>query len=103
MTKTEHLLLCVMEECAEVSQRASKALRFGLEEIQPGQQLTNAQRLVLEYADLYAVFEMLGDEYPHLPRVLTVDVEAKKAKVKQFLHYSEQCGTLSATPARDRS
>ena len=30
MTREEHLLTIVAEECAEVAQRATKALRFGL-------------------------------------------------------------------------
>ena len=29
MTREEHLLTIVAEECAEVAQRATKALRFG--------------------------------------------------------------------------
>jgi hypothetical protein len=35
MNPTEHLLSCLAEECAEVAQRASKSLRFGLSEVQP--------------------------------------------------------------------
>jgi len=31
------VLTILMEECAEVIQRASKALRFGLDEVQPEQ------------------------------------------------------------------
>jgi hypothetical protein len=39
MTRDEHLMTIAMEECAEVAQRVSKAVRFGMEEIQPGQPL----------------------------------------------------------------
>lgn len=59
MNRTEHLLWVLAEECAEVAQRASKAARFGLDEVQPGQALTNEERLWQEMCDLCAVGEML--------------------------------------------
>jgi hypothetical protein len=49
------LLEILIEECAEVQQRATKALRFGLAEVQPGQPLNNAQRMAEEYGDLREV------------------------------------------------
>lgn len=87
MTETEHLLCCLAEECAEVAQRVSKALRFGLEEIQPGQPLNNAERITGELTDLFAVAQMI--EGRGIPRFgATVDVEAKQAKVRRYLEYS---------------
>ena len=41
----------LIEECAEVIQRATKMLRFGRDEVQAGQDLTNAERLALEIGD----------------------------------------------------
>lgn len=55
------LLIILMEECAEVTQRASKMLRFGIDEVQPGHRLTNAQRLAQEVGDLYEVVERLSE------------------------------------------
>jgi hypothetical protein len=52
------LLIILMEECAEVQQRASKALRFGLDEIQPDQPHDNVHRLSLEVGDLVAVLDL---------------------------------------------
>ena len=46
------LLDCLIEECAEVQQRATKMQRFGIAEIQPGQPQTNAERLSVEAGDL---------------------------------------------------
>ena len=37
MTESENLLIILMEECDELSQRVSKALRFTLDEKQIGQ------------------------------------------------------------------
>ena len=55
MVRREHLLTCLAEECTEVGQRVTKALRFGLAEVQAGQTLTNRQRIAEEYRDLVAV------------------------------------------------
>ncbi len=59
MTRTELLLTVLAEECVETAQRVSKAIRFTLEEIQPEQELTNAQRIVYEFNDIVAVMEVL--------------------------------------------
>lgn len=59
MTKREYLLVCLMEECAEVAQRASKALRFGLDEVQQGKDLSNEQLIVEELRDLEVTRLML--------------------------------------------
>lgn len=90
MTRTDHLLTILAEECAEVAQRASKALRFGLGEIQPGQALTNLERIEEELGDLIAVARMLG----LAPSERTL--ADKPAKVERFLDYSERCGKLDA-------
>jgi hypothetical protein len=100
MNRQEHLMTIAMEECAEVAQRISKALRFGMEEVQPGQGLTNRDRIRQEYSDLASALEMLGIGAP-----LGKWMDEKRAKVETFLRYSEQCGTLkgeSPRPAPDR-
>jgi hypothetical protein len=51
------LLTILIEECAEVQQRATKALRFGIDEVQPGQTFTNAERLAAELGDLIEMVE----------------------------------------------
>jgi len=94
VNKIEHLLSCLAEECAEVSQRATKAQRFGFFEIQPGQPLTNHVRLRSEIADLFAVIEMLQDEAKDTLWPLDADVDAKKMKVKQYMAYAESQGAL---------
>ena len=100
MNRTEHLLMILAEECAEVAQRVSKALRFGLDEVQPGQQLTNEQRIWGEMNDLAGVGEMLIAARG-AGGFCRDAVEAKKAKVERYLSYSAECGTLGDSRATD--
>ena len=92
MNTTEHLLTILGEECAEVAQRASKAARFGLTEVQPGGTQNNARMIEREMGDLMAVFEMLGF------RIWEEDKYAKIAKVKKYMEYARNIGTLTMEP-----
>jgi len=101
MTRKEHLMIRAMEECAELSQRFSKALVFGLDQIQEDANdkpeenplgLTNRERIVNEFNDLVAVMAMCGFHY-----VKIVDANkfaAKMDKVERYLERSRRCGTL---------
>ncbi len=88
MNTTEHLLTTLTEECVEVAHRACKALRFGLAEIQPGQDENNAQRIERELSDLVGVAEMLG------LCVSRGDIDKKKARVQKYMEYAKEVGTL---------
>ncbi len=95
MTRDEHLLVIGMEECNEVAQRLSKALRFGMEEAQPvetgGDGATNNRdRIWAEWCDLVALMRMLD-----IPCASIAAMDAKRAKVEAFLRYSEECGTVA--------
>lgn len=96
MNRQEHLLVILSEECAELSKEVSKALRFGLNDSEPGKQETNAQRIVSEFNDLVAVFRMLTENNIFNPDELLNDksINAKKAKVEKYLKYSKSVGTL---------
>ena len=88
MTREEHLLAIGAEECAEIAQRFTKAARFGQKERQAGQDLDNRMRILLEYADLVAVMEMLGFAIGPGPLdALRPLVDAKKEKVERHLQY----------------
>lgn len=93
MTKPEHLLSITTEECAEVSQRATKALRFGLNETQTGQDRTNARRLRYEFSDLLGVYELMEEE-GMVTWPIRKEINAKKTKVRKFLKYSKKIGSL---------
>lgn len=93
MNRNEHLLIHVGEECAEVAQRCSKALRFGLNEVQRDQPDNNQKRILQELNDLIAVVEMLFD-CPIEDVINRSEVVAKKEKVEKYLRYSGEVGTL---------
>jgi len=94
MNRIEHLFCILAEESAEVAQRASKIMRFGVKEVQPGQDKDNAERLIDEYTDLKALFEMLEDENILRVHHNGIHKQAKKDKVEKFLEYSKEQGTL---------
>lgn len=95
MNRIEHLLTILTEECAEVQQATTKALRFGLEE---GKDCTafehgsNVERLRYEINQVIAMVEMLEAEGLDLSPDYHVR-EMKKQKVEKYLIYSKECGT----------
>ena len=94
MTRQEHLLTITGEECSEVHQRCSKAMRFGMAEIEPIQTATKMERVVLDFNDLVAAMEMLYD-CPINDLISRNLVSAKKTKIETYLEYSKECGTIS--------
>ena len=86
LTREQYLLGCLGEECAEVAQRASKAVRFGMNEVQPGQELNNRQRLEYELSDLISVCLMLGIKIAPNPE--------KATKVEKYMKLSRERGIL---------
>lgn len=100
MNRQEHLLSCLMEECAELAIRCSKALRFGLKEVQAGQSRNNADRIAEEYADVVAVYSILrGDgAVPHV----AINAEAKLAKIERFMEIGREQGVLHDASLEDR-
>ncbi len=83
--RQRELLACLIEECAEVQQRATKALRFGMAEVQPGQVLTNAERLAGELGDLRAVVDLLVLEGILVDHDIRVATTEKRPKLRKYL------------------
>jgi NTP pyrophosphatase (non-canonical NTP hydrolase) len=77
MNKTEYLLVCLAEECSEVSHAVAKSLRFGLDDGHRG--ITNREQLRLELADVLAIANLLNDE---LGNIYTS--EAKRVKTLNY-------------------
>lgn len=96
MNVKEYLLTQAASECNEVAHRITKAMQFGMDEVQEGQGQTNAERIVSEFYDLIAAMQMLQDR-----GLIKVDreqmdkaIKAKIAKVNHYMKFAEQCKTL---------
>lgn len=88
MEKDDFRLVCLMEELAEAAQRASKQLRFGRNEVQPGQPLPKHKRLREELLDVLVVIRDLA-RYSQIEEISLVQVieheNYKLPKMKESL------------------
>jgi NTP pyrophosphatase (non-canonical NTP hydrolase) len=92
MNKVEHLLTCLVEECAEVQQAVTKALRFGLDD--DFKETTPKQDIIRECIEVIAVIKLLEEEgIIELTGVITA-IEQKKAKIRHYMEYAKERGTL---------
>lgn len=96
MTKTEYLLTCLIEECTEVQQAATKCLRFGLNNYHPDHpEATNVEDLERELIHIYAVRFMLGYEgIISGDPIMTEQITPKVEKVLRFMEVSRSEGRL---------
>lgn len=95
MNRSEHLLSCLAEECCEVGQRVSKALRFGLGEVQSGQRLNNAERISEELRDLIAVVKIMEREGILIKSLPHADqIGAKQKKIELYMELAINTGAL---------
>lgn len=93
MNKQEHLLACLAEECAEIQQAVGKALRFGINN--DYRETTPAEDIARECCDLLAVIELL-EEAGIIKKAATNEaIQRKKEKVKAYMEYAKNYGTLS--------
>jgi hypothetical protein len=100
MNSDQYHLCKIAEECAEVSQRALKAMQFGLDEFQPGQDKDNLERLVEEFEDLLITFEnfmMLMEHYHWAPsgRFSADRRHERLEKMAKFLHLSKTLNQIA--------
>lgn len=96
----DHHLLLLMEECAEVAHAASKQLRFGADEIQPGQPCRNQTRLRMEIMDLLACVRFL-EQSGQLPKIyypvdLDLHMYNKQPRIDAALRISRAQGRLES-------
>jgi hypothetical protein len=98
MTLAQYHLIKIAEEASEVAQIALKCAHFGLSEIQPGQDLTNAERCYGELNDLLAMVHQLGSvsggEFYFSQDGFAM--AAKLDKVAHYLAYSQTLGLVEA-------
>ena len=83
MNRLEELLVILSEECAEVSQVASKCIRFGMDSEYQDQ--SNRGRLESELGDFLAMFKLLVEEGHLREENIMNAAEAKLVKVEKFM------------------
>jgi len=98
MTKQEYLLTVASEECAEIQQAISKALRFGLDACHPDTPwLPNGTQILNEFHQLEAVIGMLVGAKILANTTLeerTDIMDRKVKKVKRYMEVSKELGCL---------
>lgn len=96
MTRVQYLLTKLAEECNETAQRASKAIVFGLDDVQEGQYENNADRLRNEFCHIVAYMELLRDEgFIKLGEFdMEYEVQQKKHDLKKWYQYSISKGMV---------
>ena len=92
MTEQQHILSCLIEECAEVQKEVTKILRFGLDDGYKGK--LNSKTLNEELNDLMGVIDMLPD-FGVKVDITDKAMEAKQQKVKKFIEYAYKVGTIT--------
>lgn len=99
MNRTEHLLAIVSEECAEIQQNVSKALRFGVDNHYPDKPgITNGNQILEGFHQLRAVIDMLviGRYIQPISESKRNEVYRKKIEaVEKWEQYSKGIGTLN--------
>lgn len=102
MNPLEYVLNLVAEEATEVAGAAHKALRFGLDDLDPATGISNKDQLVKEWNDLRATLRMLEEQLAEVGDSLTglddeAAIEAKIQKVLKWSRRSVANGTLVET------
>lgn len=99
MTREENLMVIAMEECAEIQQEISKALRFGVDNHHPNEpDITNGERILKEFHQLRAVMDMLI-----INRIIQPISESKQneiykdkvSAVEGWQEYSQEIGRVN--------
>lgn len=88
--RENEILDILIEECAEVIQRATKLKRFGATEIQPWQDLTNSQRLGIEIGNLRVMVRLATEAGLIDSTSIAVGVRDKQDKLPKFMRYYEK-------------
>lgn len=102
MTLSQYYLVKLAEEASEVAQIALKAAHFGLSEVQPGTDVSNAQRIYAELNDVLAMVHRLtevsnGEFAFDIGQPDHLAISKKLAKVHHYLTYSQSLGLVQET------
>lgn len=94
MNNIQFLLVKLAEEANEVAVRALKASQFGLDEVQPDQSLSNAERLAAEVVDLQGILALLKKEAGLDLAITDNSIRAKIEKVVRYREYARSLGLV---------
>ena len=86
MTKLQHLLLKLGEECCEVAKEASKCSQFGMNESAAAHEADNKARLHAELNDVFGIITMLNVDHDF---GFDFDAEAGTEKIKKVILYRQ--------------
>ena len=90
--KTKNLLIVAMEECSEIIQACSKAIRFGLDAHHPNKDksVTHASEILVEYYQLQAIIEKLQKD-GNMPYFNSDFIKRiKRGKLRKMEKYYEE-------------
>lgn len=84
-----HFLACVGEECGEIQQEIGKAIRFGIDDINPVTKERNGDAIIREFNDLCGAMITLFD--CSLDDIFQYqDVNNKSKKIMKWLEYAKR-------------
>jgi hypothetical protein len=96
MDKRQYLLVCLLEELAEMQQEVCKCLRFTCDDQHPARPGTNLEQLIREFSDMEAILQMLGGQginiYHNHHRIVE-----KKTALAKWMKRSEDLGALNVS------
>lgn len=96
LTKTDYLLICLIEEAAKIQKSATKALRFGLDNHHPNspETETNRKKLACGLGDISGVVNLLYDANVVTTQAVIDATIAKIKKLEQCISYAEDDGII---------
>lgn len=98
MTRAENLLVVAMEECAELQQAISKAMRFGMDHTHPDNpDFTNARAIQTEFVQLEQTMRLLERRrvLPEISLAETYIIRGEKlASIEKYEAVSKELGHI---------
>ena len=107
--RKEHILVCIAEECGEISKECHKSLRFTLEDqvtMNPSgprgtEGPTNRDKIVDEFIDLLGAYQKAVDEgilpplgLNELPPHVIERMKWKGEKIEAYMEYAIRVGAM---------
>jgi NTP pyrophosphatase (non-canonical NTP hydrolase) len=94
LNRQQLLLVKLAEEASEVAQIALKTVQFGAHETCPGLLQDNFERVNAELQDLFAVVQILNDEFDLGFVSDETLVKLKTLKINKYAQYSRDLGLV---------